>query len=59
MMQSEPDLQPLYFGFIDTHEDALMLIQARIRGSLHVVRKRPDSLERPSTAQNGHVFIYE
>ncbi|KAK4934897.1 Global transcription regulator sge1 [Elasticomyces elasticus] len=58
-MQSELDLQPSYFGFIDTHEDALMLIQACIRGSLHVVRRRPTSLQRPSAAQSGYVFIYE
>ncbi|KAK5332772.1 Global transcription regulator sge1 [Exophiala xenobiotica] len=58
-MQSDLELQSSYFGFIDTHDDAVMLIQACVRGSLQVVKRRPISSERPSVAQSGHVFIYE
>ncbi|KAK5188503.1 Global transcription regulator sge1 [Exophiala xenobiotica] len=47
------------FGFVDTHDDAAMLIQACLRGSLQVVKRQPISPERPSVAQSGHVFIYE
>ncbi|KAK5218493.1 Gluconate transport-inducing protein required for gluconate-H+ symport [Exophiala xenobiotica] len=36
-----------------------MLIQACVRGSLQVIKRRPTSSERPSVAQSGHVFIYE
>nr|KAK5432315.1 Global transcription regulator sge1 [Exophiala xenobiotica] len=36
-----------------------MLIQACVRGSLQVVKRRPTSSERPSVAQSGQVFIYE
>ncbi|KAK5263240.1 Global transcription regulator sge1 [Exophiala xenobiotica] len=58
-MQSDIDIQPSYFGFVDTHDDAVMLIQACVRGSLQVIQRRPTSSERPSVAQSGHVFIYE
>lgn len=58
-MQSDLDLQSSYFGFVDTYDNAVMLIQACVRGSLQVIKRRPTSSERPSVAQSGHVFIYE
>ncbi|KAK5289417.1 Global transcription regulator sge1, partial [Exophiala xenobiotica] len=58
-MQSDLDLQSSYFGFVDTHDNAVMLIQACVRGSLQVIKRRPTASERPSVAQSGHVFIYE
>ncbi|KAK5263142.1 Gluconate transport-inducing protein required for gluconate-H+ symport [Exophiala xenobiotica] len=58
-MQSDLDLQSSYFGFVDTYEDAVMLIQACVRGSLQVIKRRPTASEQPSVAQSGHVFIYE
>lgn len=58
-MQSDLDVQPSYFGFVETRDDALMLIQACVRGSLHFAQRRPTLSERPSVAQSGHVFIYE
>ncbi|KAK5310099.1 Global transcription regulator sge1, partial [Exophiala xenobiotica] len=58
-MQSDLDLQSSYFGFADTHQDAVMLIQACVRGSLQVIKRRPTSSERPSVAQGGQIFIYE
>ncbi|KAK5202618.1 Gluconate transport-inducing protein required for gluconate-H+ symport [Exophiala xenobiotica] len=59
MTQSALDLQSSYFGFVDTHDDAVMLIQACVRGSLQVIKRRPTSSERPSVAQSGQIFIYE
>ncbi|KAK5310388.1 uncharacterized protein PV06_11182 [Exophiala oligosperma] len=59
LMPSDLDLQSSYFGFVDTHDDAKMLIQACVQGSLQVVKRRPTSSERPSVAQSGHVFMYE
>lgn len=58
-MRVDLELQPTYVGVIETRDDAVALIQACLRGSLHVVRRRPTSSERPSVAQSGHVFIYE
>ncbi|KAK5283325.1 Global transcription regulator sge1, partial [Exophiala xenobiotica] len=56
---SDLDLQSSYFGFVDTHDDAELLIQACVRASLQVVKRRPTFSERHSVAQSGHVFIYE
>jgi hypothetical protein len=59
MMQSDLDIQPSYFGFIDTRDNAVKLVQACGPGHLHFVHKRPTSSQRHSLSQSGHVFIYE
>ncbi len=59
MMQSDHELQPSYFGFVETRDDAVILIQACHQGRLPFVQRRPTSPERPYVAQSGHVFIYE
>ena len=58
-MQSDHGVQPSYFGFVETRDDAAILIQACLRGSLRFVQRRPILSERSSVAQSGHVFIYE
>jgi hypothetical protein len=57
MMPSDHDVQPSYFGFVETRDDAWMLIQACLRGQLHFVQRRPTSSARPLILRSGHVFI--
>src|SRR5690348_5898474 len=59
MMQSDHDVQPSYFGFVETRDDAVILIQACLQGRLRFVHRRPTWSEQPFVAQSGHVFIYE
>jgi hypothetical protein len=58
-MQSNHNIQPSYFGFVETRDDAVILVQACREKSLDFVPRRPTSSERPSIAQSGHVFVYE
>jgi hypothetical protein len=58
-MQSNRAIQPSYFGFVETRDDAIVLIQAGLQGSLHFVPRRATSSERAYVAQSGCVFIYE
>lgn len=58
-MQPNYNIQPSYFGFVETRGDAVILIQACLDKSLDSVPGRPTPSERHSIAQSGHVFVYE
>ncbi len=58
-MQSDHHLQPSYFGFVGTRDDATMLIQACRRGSLRCIPRRIIFSARPTVELSGQVFIYE
>ncbi|KIW10707.1 hypothetical protein PV08_11671 [Exophiala spinifera] len=58
-LECEYNVQPFYVGFVETRDDAVILIGACVRGQLRVVRRRPTLSERPVVAQSGHVFVYE
>lgn len=52
-------VQPTYTGFVETRDDAMILIMACLRGDLKLVHKRPSWKERPSLLHSGHIYIYE
>ncbi|KAL6240620.1 Global transcription regulator sge1 [Rhinocladiella similis] len=58
-MQSDRDLQASYFGFVETRDDAMMLIEACRRGSLRCIPRRITFSARPAFELSGQVFIYE
>ncbi|EPT05610.1 hypothetical protein FOMPIDRAFT_124536 [Fomitopsis schrenkii] len=51
------DVQPFY-GYVDTTEDALRLIEAARRGILPRVTRRLNELERRSMIRSGAVFVF-
>ncbi|KAH9917852.1 Gti1/Pac2 family-domain-containing protein [Fomitopsis serialis] len=51
------DVQPFY-GYVDTTEDALRLIEAARRGFLPRVTRRLNELERRSMIRSGAVFVF-
>ncbi|PCH42361.1 hypothetical protein WOLCODRAFT_163726 [Wolfiporia cocos MD-104 SS10] len=51
------NVQPFY-GYVDTTEDALRLIEAARRGVLPRVTRRLNELERRSMIQSGSVFVF-
>ncbi|KZT07611.1 uncharacterized protein LAESUDRAFT_698231 [Laetiporus sulphureus 93-53] len=51
------DVQPFY-GYVDTTEDALRLIEAARRGVLPRVTRRFNELERRSMIRSGAVFVF-
>ncbi|KZF21290.1 hypothetical protein L228DRAFT_203400, partial [Xylona heveae TC161] len=52
-------LQPTYQGYVATTQDALVLFEACLNGTLHHVPRRPHDRERSSLIRSGCVFIYE
>lgn len=58
-MQSGNSMQLSYWGFVETANDAMALIQPCSQGSLHFANRRPTASERPAVAQSGHIYIYE
>ena len=57
-MQSGNSMQLSYWGFVETANDAMALIQPCSQGSLHFANRRPTASERPAVAQSGHIYIY-
>ncbi|KAI1615466.1 Gti1/Pac2 family-domain-containing protein [Exophiala viscosa] len=58
-MQPGSDFQPSFYGFVETRNDTMIVIQACLQGRLHFVQRRATPSERPFVAQSGHVFVYE
>ena len=52
-------LQPTYHGYLATTLDALVLIEACLRGNLNHVPRRPQDRERTDLIRSGNIFIYE
>ena len=52
-------LRPTWLGHVSTTNDALILFEACLDGTLHHVPRRPHDRERSSLIKSGHVFIYE
>ena len=58
-MKSGNCMQLSYWGFVETANDAMALIQPCSQGSLHFANRRRTASERPAVAQSGHIYIYE
>jgi hypothetical protein len=52
-------LTATYFGFIPSTFDALILVEAVLRGKLNHVARRPHDRERDTVIKSGTIFIYE
>ncbi|PLB49446.1 gluconate transport-inducing protein [Aspergillus steynii IBT 23096] len=52
-------LEPTYYGYVATTQDALILFEACLTGVLHHVPRRPHDRERAQLVRSGTVFIYE
>lgn len=52
-------LEPTYYGYVATTQDALILFEACLTGFLHHVPRRPHDRERANLVRSGTVFIYE
>ncbi|KAG9239405.1 Gti1/Pac2 family protein [Amylocarpus encephaloides] len=58
-MSSAVGLTSTYVGYIASTTDALLLIDACLKGLLYPVPRRPHEGERSSLIKSGNVFIYE
>ena len=58
-MASASQLSPTFFGHIASTQDALLLFEACLSGSLNGAARRPHNRERVSVIKSGNVFIYE
>lgn len=58
-MASASPLSPTFYGHIASTQDALLLFEACLNGSLNHVARRPHDRERASLIKSGNVFIYE
>lgn len=58
-MASSSPLVPTFYGHIASTQDALVLFEACLSGSLNHVARRPHDRERASLIKSGNVFIYE
>jgi hypothetical protein len=58
-MASASSLSPTFFGHIASTQDALLLFEACLSGTLNHVARRPHDRERSSLIKSGNVFIYE
>lgn len=56
--QSVP-VVPSYVGFLETTWDALVLVEAALRGHCPHISRRPHDRERAELIRSGHIFIYE
>lgn len=52
-------LQPTYRGIIASAEDALILVEACLRGYVSCVSRRPFGEENAQVIRSGNIFIYE
>lgn len=51
-------LSPSYTGFIGSTKDAVLVIQAVLRGDLPLVDHRPQDRERAELIKSGNVFVF-
>ena len=58
-MYTTSTFPPTYTGYVETRKDALILIQACLRGDLHPVDRRPVPDDRYFVLQSGNVYLYE
>jgi Gti1/Pac2 family transcription factor len=58
-MASASPLSPTFYGYIASTQDALLLFEACLSGSLNHVARRPHDHARASLIKSGNVFIYE
>ncbi|KAI9826231.1 MAG: hypothetical protein M1819_007398 [Sarea resinae] len=58
-MGGSGSLQPTFQGHVATTQDALILFEACLNGTLHHVPRRPHDRERGNLIRSGCVFIYE
>lgn len=57
-MSSASPLSPTFYGHIASTQDALLLFEACLRGTLNLVVRRPFDCERVSFINSGNVIIY-
>ncbi|KAF7859686.1 hypothetical protein EAF04_008765 [Stromatinia cepivora] len=58
-MVTASQLVPTFIGYIATTQDALLLFEACLGGSLPHFTRRPYDRERAGLIKSGNVFIYE
>lgn len=58
-MLSASPLKPTFYGHVASTQDALLLFEACLSGSLNHVARRPHDHERVNLIKSGNVFIYE
>jgi len=58
-MASASPLSPTFYGHIASTQDALILFEACLNGTITHVARRPHDRERASLIKSGNVFIYE
>jgi hypothetical protein len=58
-MTSVSPLSPTFYGHIASTQDALLLFEACLSGTINQVARRPHDRERASLIKSGNVFIYE
>ncbi|EPE29924.1 hypothetical protein GLAREA_01084 [Glarea lozoyensis ATCC 20868] len=58
-MAAAASLSPTFVGHIASTQDALILFEACLNGTLNHVARRPHDRERSSLIKSGNVFIYE
>lgn len=58
-MASASPLAPTFYGHIASTQDALILFEACLSGTLNHVARRPHDRERANLIKSGNVFIYE
>jgi hypothetical protein len=58
-MSSSSPLNPTFYGHIASTQDALLLFEACLNGTLNHVARRPHDRERSGLIKSGNVFIYE
>ena len=52
-------LSPTFYGCVGSTQDALILFEACLTGTLNHLARRPYDRERPNLIKSGNIFIYE
>lgn len=52
------DIEPTFKGYIEDENDALLILQATLDGSLKHIPRRPYEIERPYLITSGSIFIF-
>ena len=55
---STMDIEPTFKGYMEDENDALLLLQATIDGSLRHIPRRPYEIERPHLIVSGNIFVF-
>ncbi|KAJ6001226.1 hypothetical protein N7481_001635 [Penicillium waksmanii] len=56
---SSPMLEPTFRGYVASTQDALILFEACLIGTLHLIPRRPYFRERSRLVRSGNIFIYK